>query len=81
MTYKNKYQDPQKAEVLKPKVVGTSILGDGCVAKQMVFNQIDVGGLISLLGQLKVRCFGFNMIDICGMIDILLSLAKDTTLW
>ena len=36
----------------------------------MVFNQIDVGGLISLLGQLKVRCFGFNMIDICGMIDI-----------
>ena len=40
---------PQKAEVFVPKVVGTCILGDGCVAKQMVFNQIDVEGLISLL--------------------------------
>ena len=47
MTYKNKYQDSSK--VLKPKLVGTSILGNGCVAKQMVFYQIDVEGLISLL--------------------------------
>ena len=45
------------------------MLGDGRVVEQMVFNQIDVEGLISLLnngstGQLEVRCFGFNMIDI-----------------
>ena len=40
---------PQKAEVFVSKVVGTSILGDRCVAKQMVFNQFDVEGLISLL--------------------------------
>ena len=40
---------PQKAEVFVSKVVGTSMLGDGRVVEQMVFNQIDVEGLISLL--------------------------------